>query len=60
MADHQDEDERRLSGLAKRMLATPPKPREELKIGRHKPEGASKASRKKANPGTPEDTHGRR
>lgn len=46
----ENSDEARLGALAKRLLATPPKPRDESKVGKHtaKPKGSPRRSRKAA------------
>jgi hypothetical protein len=48
MSDPPDQDERTLSELSKRMLSTPPKRHDEMKIGKHKAKDGANASRKPA------------
>jgi len=44
MTENQEDEERRLAELAKRMLTTPPKRRDDLKVGKLKTESETKAN----------------
>jgi hypothetical protein len=46
MGDTKDQDERALGELAKRMLSTPPKRQEEMKIGKPRTKAEAKANPK--------------